>query len=139
MKIIFEFYFGQIIKLRFSATTDSDGVNGWQGDISIDNFSIIADVSTLNNPSFESTDVKIYPNPFNEQLTIQLSNNMINDSLSLSIYDISGRVIMTINDLILNSNQIELTNFDALASGSYFIKLTNKTRNNFIVKRVIKK
>ncbi len=131
-------YDGQIIKLRFSATTDSDGTNGWQGDISIDNFSIIADVSTLNNPSFESTDVKIYPNPFNEQLTIQLSNNMVNDSLNVSVYDISGRVIMTITDLTLKDNQIELTNFDSLASGSYFIKLTNKTRNNVLVKRVIK-
>ena len=94
----------------------------------IDNFSIIADVSTLNNPSFKSTDVKVYPNPFNNKLTIQLSNNMINDNLNLSIYDISGRVIMNFDDLLLKGNQIALTNFDCLASGWYFIKLTNNTR-----------
>ena len=36
-------YDGQSIKLRFSATTSSDGTTGWQGDISLDNFGITSD------------------------------------------------------------------------------------------------
>lgn len=35
-------YDGQSVKVRFSATTSPDG-NGWQGDISIDNFGIMSD------------------------------------------------------------------------------------------------
>lgn len=132
-------YDGQLIKLQFSATTDSDGSNGWQGDISLDNFSIIADVSTLNNQVFEASDVRVFPNPFNDQLTIQLSNNIINDDFNLMIYDISGRVIFNTKNVKINSNKIQLNDFEKLATGSYFIKLTNTSRNDFIVKRVIKK
>ncbi|MCL5029575.1 MAG: T9SS type A sorting domain-containing protein [Bacteroidetes bacterium] len=67
-----------------------------------------------------------YPNPFNPTTTIEFSVNK-SSNISLSVYDINGRLISNlINSAYFNSGNYTVT-FDAskLASGTYIYILTN--------------
>ena len=89
--------------------------------------------SNLNSAAFEERNpyVSVYPNPVNNSLTLKTApNNQIN---SIELYDISGRVILTKNEINTSSKKL---NLEGLTSGSYFVKIA--TTKGTITKKIIK-
>jgi len=89
--------------------------------------------SNLNSAAFEERNpyVSVYPNPVNNSLTLKTApNNQIN---SIKLYDISGRVILTKNEINTSSKKL---NLEGLTSGSYFVKIA--TTKGTITKKIIK-
>ncbi|MCD6374370.1 MAG: T9SS type A sorting domain-containing protein [Caldisericaceae bacterium] len=77
-----------------------------------------------------------YPNPFNGQTTIYFSLP-IRTKVSLKLYDVAGKEIMTLVKGTLNTGLHNIT-FDAsgIASGIYFYRLTS-TRMNLTRKMIL--
>ncbi|WP_339633972.1 M14 family zinc carboxypeptidase [Bizionia echini] len=91
--------------------------------------------STLATPDFEANAIKVFPNPFNNSLHIKLIDN---NSVDIKVFDISGRVVSTRNNIQPTNQNITLNNFESLTVGTYFIQINNKKTNQTVVKRVIK-
>ena len=91
--------------------------------------------STLATPDFEANAIKVFPNPFNNSLHIKLRDN---NSVDIKVFDISGRVVSTRNNIQPTNQNITLNNFESLTVGTYFIQINNKKTNQTVVKRVIK-
>lgn len=72
----------------------------------------------------------LFPNPANKTVTISSSNSL----QSVSIYNILGSEILTVNDINATSQQIDIS---ALPSGIYLVKAQNAS-NNISVKRLVK-
>jgi hypothetical protein len=77
------------------------------------------DVITSVEEHAYASDVTIYPNPATDKIYFSTEA----DILSISIYDIQGKMIMTINGDILH-NDLDIRH---LASGSYIIRVTTAT------------
>ena len=92
----------------------------------IDNFNDqTVSIESINN----ELSFSIYPNPTQGNLTIQLESTVN----SLQIIDVTGKIIMTENNLTVGNNFI---NLESLKAGMYFIKLTNNSDNS--IQRIIK-
>lgn len=77
-------------------------------------------------------EINIYPNPFSNELKI-ISNNTSFSKFIISIYDLSGKIILTKN----LSSSIELINTSFLNSGFYVVSInTDGITNNY---KLIKK
>ena len=89
--------------------------------------------SNLSTNISESTMpyISLYPNPFNSSITLKTTlNNKIYD---VTLFDISGRIIIVKKDINSTSKKINLSN---LTNGSYFLKIN--TGSGEIVKKIIK-
>ena len=89
--------------------------------------------SNLSANNFEEDPpyISLHPNPFNASLTLKTTlNNRINN---LTLFDISGRIILVKKGINSSSKKLNLTE---LISGHYFIKIT--TTNGTITKKIIK-
>jgi len=83
----------------------------------------VANTTGLQNQNFLNG-ISIYPNPTSENMFIQLYHNY-SKSLTISIADVSGRVINTcLHSLISGNNLVEI-NLQQLNSGTYFLKLSD--------------
>ena len=83
-----------------------------------------------DNDLFE---VQLYPNPTNDYFNIELVNsNQFIDSIS--IYDIHGKKLLSINDV---NNQITQISTRKFSNGIYFVELKNVTGGK-IIKKLIK-
>jgi hypothetical protein len=70
-----------------------------------------------------------FPNPFNPNTTIQY-NVKNSESISLQVIDVSGRVVETLLDDIIEPGNHEITwNARNHPSGIYFVKLTSGERS----------
>lgn len=76
-------------------------------------------------------ETNVYPNPFNQSITISSEDTSIENGL-VSIYDIHGRLIETIN----NVGQGSILNLEHLESGVYLFVLESKAGKS--VKQLIK-
>lgn len=76
-----------------------------------------------NNLDKEFSILKAYPNPFNPSLSIEYSLN-IGTNVSISIYDINGRLVETVLDAYqtMGNHKLNWTSKSA-ATGVYIIKL----------------
>lgn len=95
--------------------------------------------STISMPTSAKLN-NIYPNPFNPSTTI--SFELKNDEfVNLSIYNVKGQIIKTLNNSRLNSGNHSVTwngtneNNNKSASGIYFIKL--QTTNSIQIKKAV--
>jgi len=79
-------------------------------------------VSGINESAAQSTIVKIYPNPFSINTIIKINSNTQIQNASLSIYNIIGDEVHTINGI--NSNEIKIER-NSMTSGMYFFKICN--------------
>jgi|WetSurMetagenome_2_1015567.scaffolds.fasta_scaffold09236_2 serine protease len=71
-----------------------------------------------------------YPNPFNPVTKIQFAIPK-NDNVSIKIYDVLGREVMTLVNEKLNAGYYEFNfNGSALSSGLYFYRMTTNTFTN---------
>ena len=85
----------------------------------------------LNNESFSTNSIFVYPNPSNGVFTI--TNNTAESSI-IEVFDLSGKLIWSqINE---KSNPLIHLNLDAVSNGIYFLKITSN--NQIVIKRIIK-
>lgn len=75
--------------------------------------------------------VNLYPNPADEFVTIHTNHSL----RTLSLYDITGKILQNFEDIYVQKMRIDLTN---LTSGIYFIKIIDQNNQQFI-KKIIKK
>ena len=75
----------------------------------------------INNTrdEFDLPDLSIYPNPFSIETTLQTNENL--DGLDLTLLDIFGHPVITINKLV--GNQVTLKR-NSLPAGIYFLYLS---------------
>ncbi len=91
-------------------------------------------LDTLNNESFNKVNFSIFPNPVTEIVKLKF-NKSINDQISVSIYNIQGKLILN-SKKTLQNNTIQLST-SSLKSGMYFLKVNdgvNEVTQKLIVK-----
>ena len=107
----------------------------FQSDESVNQLGVVVDdfliSGTLSNTTNQINTISIYPNPTKGLVNI-VSNNY--EIKNISIFDISGKEIVTNDDVNSNNFTINMSN---LSSGIYFVKITSSTDEQ-IVKRIIK-
>ncbi|WP_452224006.1 T9SS type A sorting domain-containing protein [Lacinutrix chionoecetis] len=114
-----------LIEILFRNAGNTDASNG---DIIIDY------IEFFNNPllsvdEFSTTNVSIFPNPATDVLTINSDREIIN----ISVYDITGKKVIS-NDNLTNNT----LNVSALNTGVYLLNLTDSNKNSVTKKLVIK-
>ncbi|WP_333808863.1 T9SS-dependent choice-of-anchor J family protein [Flavobacterium sp.] len=101
------------VKFAFRYFVTNGGSNATNSDIiGIDTFSVDR---PLSSDTFFKNNFSIYPNPVNNVLNISLKNEMTINSLSIT--DLNGRVVVSINS---SSTSIDVSN---LSSGVYFVSI----------------
>ncbi|MBU2938823.1 T9SS type A sorting domain-containing protein [Lacinutrix sp. C3R15] len=83
-------------------------------------------------------DLTIYPNPFNNSISIKLPNNLNNNSVTVNMYDIRGRLVVSLKNTQATNNIINISNLDKLSNGTYFLKIKNNQSNTEVVKKIVK-
>ncbi|WP_299224674.1 T9SS type A sorting domain-containing protein [uncultured Psychroserpens sp.] len=86
----------------------------------------------LSVSEFEITNFEIYPNPANDVITVKLNEGTQNIDVSLGIYDIQGKLILS-RSLSEIQTDLNISNFQ---SGMYFVKL-NTGHKEWIKKLII--
>lgn len=100
-------------------------------------YTVVAGENTINDSfgvftvsaEIDKTKIKIYPNPAKEVLTI----SGISDIISLEVYNIYGQFIHKELNSTQNSLNLNITHFEP---GLYFLKMTDKARNEVVGKFV---
>ena len=103
--------------------------------IGIESYNLSLDYfyGTLSNPSLTDDSIAVYPVPFSNALTIKLNATQ---SANISMYGMDGKQVLNHS---LASGQTEAAlDVSELASGIYFVKVTDEANNNTIVKKVVK-
>lgn len=85
----------------------------------VDDVSLYPDSITGINEQFNFNNYKIYPNPTNQLATLEFSNPTKQNCI-LTLYDLHGRVVRTINNITVDKVEIER---QSLANGLYFFQL----------------
>jgi hypothetical protein len=65
---------------------------------------------------------RLYPNPVTDELRVQLETSTA-DKVTLQVTDISGKILMQVNEQIQSGSTTIPMNVSGLAKGSYFLKL----------------
>ncbi len=74
----------------------------------------------------------IYPVPTKDLLHVKINRSSISENLTLSIFDLNGRVLM---DKTLKDNKNSALDVSQLASGMYILRLNNGSKS--IVKKFV--
>ena len=85
----------------------------------------------LSNEDFLATVFEIYPNPVTDSFYI---SSTINKNMAALIYDITGKLILTENNL----KSKDAINIENLKAGVYFVHISDE-QGNTSVERLIKK
>jgi hypothetical protein len=92
---------------------------------------------TLNvkETTIPSSPFAVYPNPANTTITIDFNSSKENN-IGYKIYDITGKVLMDKEPVVISGRYIEHVNLSSLPSGLYFVELlqNGKTFHKKIVK-----
>lgn len=78
----------------------------------------------INEPLDEISEINLYPNPANQRLTLSLTS-IENEMITMSIYDLSGRVVKTWNSTITYGNNKMNIDINDLSPGLYHLELRN--------------
>ena len=90
-------------------------------------------VASLANEDFNSSNFMLYPNPSNS--IVQVSLQHTTDTIqNITIYDVLGKTIKTINKFISNDISVDVSNF---SKGVYFFEITTNTNLKSIKKLVV--
>ncbi len=92
---------------------------------------LIVDQNISTNNDFLSNS-QIYPNPFNDVFTIYVTEN-INDKYSLFVYDITGKTLLKIKDLVTQNsgNKFVVKEMSSFKEGLYLLELRSDKCSNF--------
>ena len=85
----------------------------------------------LANDEFSISEYNLFPNPVSDRFYISSS---VNNKMSVMIYDVTGKEILSKNDLMPN----ESVNIEDLKAGVYFVSISDE-QGNISVERLIKK
>jgi len=88
----------------------------------------------LSNSNFESNSIIFWPNPVKNNLNITTKDFRFNDDISVSIYDMTGRKILSLSDFN-NPNALNI-DVSTLSNGVYIVNLTDGQHS--IQSRIIK-
>lgn len=81
-------------------------------------------IASLTNEDINAGTFSVYPNPTNSNVQVSLQNST--DAIqNITIYDVLGKSVKTINKLLSNEISVDVSNF---SKGIYFIEIT--TNNN---------
>lgn len=92
----------------------------------------LKDNTPMSVDSHEMENIVLYPNLASEYITLDFGNNSISE---VSILDINGSFVNTINNSNNKSLQVDVSN---LSSGVYFVKLTNADGKSTFKKLLVK-
>jgi len=106
-------------------------VEDYTVNITEETLSITDDVASIN-------EISVYPNPFNNDIHMKLPSSLGNNSISVDLYDLSGRMISKLENTQAVNNTISLSNLDRLSNGTYFLRIKDNTTNKTIVRKIIK-
>ncbi|QRM89976.1 T9SS type A sorting domain-containing protein [Lacinutrix sp. WUR7] len=104
----------------------------------VEDYTVNITDGTLSNSDFDINEISVYPNPFNNNINIKLPNSLSNNSISVELYDISGRLITKLENKHAINNTINVSSLDNLSSGAYFLKIMDNTSNNTVIRKIIK-
>jgi hypothetical protein len=91
-------------------------------------------VNALGVSTFDANSIAVYPNPTHDRVTISNSNG--NDKIaSVSIYEVSGKRIYTLDKNTLNNISIDVSQF---ARGIYLMELISDNKTKITKKLLIK-
>ena len=84
-----------------------------------------------------ANDIMLYPNPTRDEFNLEL-NASTAGTMEMTLFNINGAIIgsRTI-ELIEGTNSIN-ENVSSLAAGVYFVKLTNSSSNETVIKKLVK-
>ena len=107
--------------IDYNGITLTEGEGDFGDSISVE-FYIDEDFSTTIYENNLNSDVEIiaYPNPFIEETEINIYN--LNSEYSISLYDIQGKVVLTMNNLKKNKLVISSEN---ISRGIYWFTINN--------------
>ena len=89
-----------------------------------------------SNDSSVTQEINIYPNPVKDEFNIEL--NSLQGQMEMSIFSMNGAIISSKNIPLIEGNNIINENVSTLAAGVYFVRLTNSSSNETIIKKLIK-
>lgn len=79
--------------------------------------------SSANHELLDPATISVFPNPTTKELNIDLSAMKINEKVSVKVFDMSGKMI--ISDKFDSSDSIRI-NVSALNAGNYFINIVSE-------------
>ncbi len=84
------------------------------------------DISSVHSGVANTFEISAFPNPFAEELNI-IVDLQKNSSVTIVIFDLSGRVVMEENEGEMNSGKhvVRTNGISSLVSGMYFVKVTS--------------
>ncbi|MTE27539.1 M14 family zinc carboxypeptidase [Winogradskyella ouciana] len=92
---------------------------------------------TLGLENNNIKNIKIYPNPFSNTIDIIVPSNISDDNVLVTIYDVLGRTVYNQSAKSVNQT-IKLSSLNHLKGGSYILKIQNLTKNQTLVKQLVK-
>ena len=81
--------------------------------------------------------VVLYPNPTNGNVFLRLNNDVFNGDVSIYVLDISGRVITTQTETIMDSGNTVKVNANNLNSGVYFVNIVTESGAKAVKKLIV--
>lgn len=119
------------VDLPTTITTFGEDMNG---ELYVSNGSTISRVidSSLNTNEFGTNKILISPNPAKNQITVENSNAV--EIVSIKLFDITGKLLLTENNLNTSSKTI---NTSSLTAGMYIIVVEDATGNQLKSKVII--
>ncbi|MEZ4826656.1 MAG: choice-of-anchor J domain-containing protein [Bacteroidia bacterium] len=103
----------------------NDSIGIWQG----------IGTKTAIDPERKKWQVNIFPNPTTDQVTIDVSGLPAGEELSLTVYDLSGKIVKPLTTLRGTSGAVHLEMTD-LPAGIYFARFIDRAGNGFTGKLV---
>ena len=88
------------------------------------------ETETLGVTEFANDNIVISPNPFNAFIDVKLPTRLNNETISVSIFDLNGRVIYNKVTQPING-KIRLNQLESLEQAPYFLRISD-SKNTFI-------
>jgi hypothetical protein len=92
-------------------------------------------INIVYNPS--QFVINLFPNPVHENLTVKYKGNMT-ENISIHVSDLSGRVIISQQSIVSNSEQTININTQNLASQVYILKIVNSKNEILAIQKFVK-
>ncbi len=89
---------------------------------------LVVEGSTLAVNSFNNGAFAVYPNPVKDVLNIQLDTNLNVTLKSALVYDLNGKVVLSVNDLT------QPINVEKLATGTYVLSISDENSKSYAQK-----
>lgn len=97
----------------------------------------LSEIIFVRRETNTETSYKIYPNPVKNLLNLMV-NSPSKNKIKLEIKDVAGRSLIQTNDALVKGLNHLILNTSSLASGSYFLKVTDEKKALIVQSRFVK-